>query len=216
MKREGQSGNDYGQTAIDTLVSLMTGKEFGGRFAVVMAGYPEEMSQFLDANPGLRSRFPRSNLIHLEDYSEDELILIAEKFAQDNDYVLTEEAKIQLRKRLEKERVDETFGNARTVHNLILDAIFHKGAKAVEQQTIFDYTFLDKDDFVTEEAENTATSKFLLEQLIGLDKVKEEVRKLISFVKVQQARREHGLPVLPLQAAFRIYGKSRNRENNCC
>lgn len=199
LKREGQTGNDYGQTAIDTLVSLMTGKEFGGRFAVVMAGYPEEMSQFLDANPGLRSRFPRSNLIHLEDYSEDELIVIAEKFAQENDYVLTDEAKVQLRKRLEKERVDETFGNARTVHNLILDAIFHKGAKAGEQQTIFDYTLLDKDDFVTEETEKTATSKLSLEQLIGLDEVKEEVRKLISFVKIQQARREHGLPVLPLQ-----------------
>ena len=58
LKREGQSGNDYGQTVIDTLVSLMTGKEYGGKFAVILAGYPDEMRQFLDANPGLRSRFP--------------------------------------------------------------------------------------------------------------------------------------------------------------
>ncbi|MCM2532522.1 ATP-binding protein [Neobacillus pocheonensis] len=36
LKREGQTGNDYGQTAIDTLVSLMTGKEFGGKFACIM------------------------------------------------------------------------------------------------------------------------------------------------------------------------------------
>lgn len=53
LKRAGQSGNDYGQTAIDTLVSLMTSKEYGGKFSVIMAGYPEEMRQFLDANPGL-------------------------------------------------------------------------------------------------------------------------------------------------------------------
>ncbi|MEH7747507.1 AAA family ATPase [Neobacillus drentensis] len=50
LKREGQTGNDYGQAAIDTLVSLMTGSEYGGRFAVIMAGYPEEMRTFLDAN----------------------------------------------------------------------------------------------------------------------------------------------------------------------
>ena len=58
LKREGQSGNDYGQTAIDTLVSLMTSKEYEGKFAVILAGYPEEMRSFLMANPGLRSRFP--------------------------------------------------------------------------------------------------------------------------------------------------------------
>lgn len=199
LKREGQTGNDYGQTAIDTLVSLMTGKEFGGKFAVVLAGYPEEMRQFLDANPGLRSRFPRSNLIELEDYSEDELILIAEKFAQENDYVLTVDAKSELRKRLEKERVDETFGNARTVRNLILDAIFQKGAKTAGQQTILDYTLLEKEDFGNGEEENSTHSHIALDKLIGLDEVKEEVKRLISFVKIQQMRREHNLPVLPLQ-----------------
>ncbi|MGG0719679.1 AAA family ATPase [Robertmurraya massiliosenegalensis] len=199
LKRDGQTGNDYGQTAIDTLVSLMTGKEFGGRFAVVLAGYPEEMRQFLDANPGLRSRFPRSNLIHLEDYSEDELILIADKFAKENDYVLTHNAKSQLRKRLEKERVDDTFGNARTVRNLILDAIFQKGAKTKGQQTILDYTLLEKEDFDNDEEEDSIRSNIALDDLIGLDEVKEEVKRLISFVKIQQIRRENNLPILPLQ-----------------
>lgn len=129
LKREGQAGNDYGQTAIDTLVSLMTGQEYGGRFAVILAGYPEEMRSFLDANPGLRSRFPQSNLLHLPNYSNEELVMIAEKIADENDYVLTEDAKIEIQHRLEKERVDDTFGNARTVRNIVLDAIFKKGSK---------------------------------------------------------------------------------------
>ena len=89
LKREGQSGNDYGQTAIDTLVSLMTGHEYGGKFAVILAGYPDEMRQFLEANPGLRSRFPMSNYISLPDYSNEELIAIGEQLASDNDYILT-------------------------------------------------------------------------------------------------------------------------------
>lgn len=199
LKREGQTGSDYGQTAIDTLVSLMTGKEFGGKFAVVLAGYPDEMRQFLDANPGLRSRFPRSNLIHLEDYTDDELLLIAEQFAHDNDYVLTEEAKIQLRKCLEKERVDDTFGNARTVRNLVLDAIFKKGSRLPGNENILDYSLLEKDDFEVEDDTADVSSSERLDELIGLTEVKDEVRRLISFVRMQQIRRENNLPVLPLQ-----------------
>lgn len=199
LKREGQTGNDYGQTAIDTLVSLMTGSEFEGKFAVVLAGYPDEMRSFLDANPGLRSRFPQSNFIELEDYSDNELILIAEIFAKENDYLLTDEAKIELRKRLEKERVDDTFGNARTVRNIVLDAIFKKGSQAGSNRSILDYTVLEKDDFAIEEEMSEESSIEKLDALIGLEEVKEEVKRLISFVKMQQIRRDNMLPVLPLQ-----------------
>ena len=93
LKREDQSGSDYGQTAIDTLVSIMTSKEYGGKFSVILAGYPEEMRQFLHANTGLRSRFPQSNIIELPDYSIDELIQIADKIALENEYLLTAGAK---------------------------------------------------------------------------------------------------------------------------
>lgn len=199
LKREGQTGNDYGQTAIDTLVSLMTSLDYEGKFAVVLAGYPDEMRQFLDANPGLRSRFPGSNIIQLDDYSDDELLLIAEQFAYDNDYVLTEEAKVQLRKRLEKERVDDTFGNARTVRNIVLDAIFKKGSNMNSEHNILDYTLLEKDDFAIEEEDDTRPAVDKLDELIGLEEVKEEVKRLVSFVKMQQLRRERNLPVLPLQ-----------------
>lgn len=199
LKREGQTGNDYGQTAIDTLVSLMTSADYGGKFAVILAGYPEEMRQFLDANPGLRSRFPQPNLIHLSDYSNDELMQIAEQAARDNDFAMTEEAKVELKDRIEKERVDETFGNARTVRNLILEAIFKKGARQVDETDFSAYTLLEKEDF--ESAPPITTDKPLdrLEALVGLDKVKSEVTTLISFVKMQQLRKEKGLPGVPVQ-----------------
>lgn len=199
LKREGQTGSDYGQTAIDTLVSLMTGTEYGGKFAVIMAGYPEEMRQFLDSNPGLRSRFPESNFIALPDYTNEELLCIAEKLAADNDYVLTEGAKIELGKRIEKERVDDTFGNARTVRNIVLDAIFKRGSQSKNNQNIMAYTLLEKEDFESEDEEHQMDPHVELDQLIGLETVKAEVKNLVSFVKMLQIRREKGLPVVPIQ-----------------
>lgn len=199
LKREGQTGSDYGQTAIDTLVSLMTGTEYGGKFAVIMAGYPEEMRQFLDSNPGLRSRFPESNFIALPDYSNEELLQIAEKLAGDNDYVLTEGAKQELGKRIEKERVDDTFGNARTVRNIVLDAIFKKGSQSKSDQNVMAYTLLEKEDFESEEEVKQMDPQEQLDQLIGLETVKAEVKNLVSFVKIQQIRREKELPVVPIQ-----------------
>lgn len=199
LKREGQTGNDYGQTAIDTLVSLMTGKEYGGKFAVILAGYPEEMRQFLDANPGLRSRFPQSNLFHLPDYSNDELLRIAELAAQDNDYAMTEGAKLELRDRIENERVDDTFGNARTVRNLVLEAIFKKGSRQTEQDDFSTYTLLEKEDFESPSNQSAERPLDRLNALVGLDTVKSEVTSLISFVRMQQLRKNNGLPAVPIQ-----------------
>ncbi|WP_462413461.1 AAA family ATPase [Neobacillus sp. Marseille-QA0830] len=199
LKREGQTGNDYGQAAIDTLVSLMTGKEYGGKFAVILAGYPEEMRSFLDANPGLRSRFPQSNLIHLPNYSNEELILIAEKAAAENDYFLTDAAKKELVHRIEQERVDETFGNARTVRNIVLDAIFKKGSDHQDEDDILKFMVLDHDDFVQELEKKEMSPHEQLDRLIGLESLKAEMRSLFSFVKMQQFRRNKGLPAVPIQ-----------------
>jgi SpoVK/Ycf46/Vps4 family AAA+-type ATPase len=200
LKREGQSGNDYGQTAVDTLVSLMTGKEYGGKFAVILAGYPDEMRIFLDANPGLRSRFPQSNLIHLHNYSNEELLSIADKIASENDYILTEEAKIEINHRLEQERVDDTFGNARSVRNIVLDAIFKKGSEhPISNEDILTYTLLDKKDFGVEKDEHRESPFEKLERLIGLTELKGELETLVSFVKMQQFRKEKKLPTVPIQ-----------------
>jgi SpoVK/Ycf46/Vps4 family AAA+-type ATPase len=200
LKREGQSGNDYGQAAIDTLVSLMTGSEYGGKFAVILAGYPEEMRTFIDSNPGLRSRFPQSNAIHLPNYSNDELIRIAEMVASGNDYILTEEAKIEINHRLDLERVDDTFGNARTVHNIVLEAIFKKGANnRAKEEDILAYMLLNMEDFRVDLVESAVSPHERLNSLIGLSSLKKEVKSLISFVKMQQYRRKKGLPTVPIQ-----------------
>ncbi len=202
LKREDSSGSDYGQTAIDTLVSAMTNSEYAGKFAVILAGYPEEMRQFLWANPGLRSRFPESNHIHLRDYSVDELIQIAEHVALDNDFTFSEEALVELQKRIEKEQVDASFGNARTVKNIVLDAIFQKGSLIHLNEPLHneDFTMIKQADVQVDKQDEEKTNGIeQLNSLVGLDEIKKEVMSLVSFVKVQQIRREKNLPAVPLQ-----------------
>ncbi|MFC0524993.1 AAA family ATPase [Pontibacillus salicampi] len=203
LKREGQTGNDYGQAVIDTLVSAMTSKEYGDKFAVIMAGYPEEMRQFLWSNPGLRSRFPEQNHITLPNYTMDELIYIGEMTALENDYFFTYEALARLESAIDKRKVDESFGNARSVKNIVLQTIFHKGAHASYHNEVnwLDYMRLESEHFsevLDGEKDNVAPLEEL-EALIGLQPVKEEVKKLSSFVRMQQDRREQGLPTVPIQ-----------------
>ncbi|WP_053219552.1 AAA family ATPase [Virgibacillus senegalensis] len=202
LKREGQSGSDYGQAVIDTLVSSMTSKEYADRFAVILAGYPEEMRQFLWANPGLRSRFPEPNHITLPDFKTDELLQIAEKTALSNDYFFTEKALRKLEGLIDQTRVDETFGNARTVRDLVLKAIFQKGA--FEQRTSvenwLDHMRIDTKDLedLNDHSDDQHPMQ-RLDNLIGLENVKEEVKKLSSFVRMQQQRKQHGMPTVPIQ-----------------
>ncbi|QHE52312.1 AAA family ATPase [Pontibacillus sp. HMF3514] len=204
LKREGQSGNDYGQAAIDTLVSAMTSKEYGDKFAVILAGYPEEMRQFLWANPGLRSRFPEQNHMTLPNYNLDELVYIGETTALENDYFLTEKSLAKLETAIEKQQVDDTFGNARTVRNIILQTIFQKGATESgdpSETGLLDFMRIEGDDFdpLFDQDKEEESPIHKLERLIGLQPVKDEVKKLSSFVRLQQRRKEEGLPSVPIQ-----------------
>lgn len=201
LKRPDSSGSDYGQVAIDTLVSAMTSGEYAGRFVVMLAGYPEEMRHFLYANPGLNSRFPETGHFLLPDYEADELVQIAEEVAVRNDFVLTEAAKITLRERIEKAKVDETFGNARAVTNLVLDAIFAKGRATDGKELKWDdFTIIQPEDvraFESPRKEGNADDQ--LQALIGLGQVKLELKKIAAYVTVQQERAARGLPKSPIE-----------------
>ncbi|WP_148629685.1 AAA family ATPase [Bacillus sp. E214] len=201
LKREGQQGTDYGQTVIDTLISLMDSAEYSGRFAVILAGYPEEMRQFLDSNPGLRSRFPNFNYMELPDYSLDEMIEIAIHTAEKNHYFIAPDAIPSLKKRIEYEMVDQTFGNARTVKSIVMDAIFHKGSTGERQanESFLNYLLLQEEDFSSQFPVSTGNPQAELKNLVGLDMIKEEIHKLSAFVKIQQSRRQAGVKTVPVQ-----------------
>ncbi|WP_079709549.1 AAA family ATPase [Paraliobacillus ryukyuensis] len=202
LKRQEQQGNDYGQAVIDTLVSAMTSSEYEGKFAVILAGYPEEMRQFLWSNPGLRSRFPDQNFISLPDFQINELLHIAENTALSNDYFFTTEARRHFETLIDQAKVDETFGNARTVRDLVLKAIFNKGAAETidVNDNWIEHMRIDKEDldFIDNQSDGDDPME-QLDDLIGLSNVKQEVKKLSSFVKVQQQRKQQGYPAVPIQ-----------------
>ncbi|PWU68766.1 AAA family ATPase [Gracilibacillus dipsosauri] len=202
LKRADQTGNDYGQAVIDTLVSSMTAKEYANKFAVIIAGYPEEMNQFLWSNPGLRSRFPEGNFIELPDYTDNELVKIAEETALQNDYFFTVDALRAFEGLIENSRVDESFGNARTVRDLVLKVIFYMGAtqNMPDKENWIEHMRITAHDINRlDEQRNSEDPMKQLDQLIGLNHVKEEVKKLSAFVKVQQKRKAMDLPNVPIQ-----------------
>ncbi|TVP84286.1 MAG: AAA family ATPase [Alkalicoccus sp.] len=201
LHKSGGEGSDYGQTVIDTLISAMTSGKYAGGFAVILAGYPVEMREFLNSNPGLRSRFPSSNFIDLPDYTLEELIEIGEKTALDQDFTLAHDVYPILKMRIEKEQVDESFGNARTVKQLIQEAVFRQGAEAAQRKDFSEPQMTMLSGKFFEEAEtDTETDPLLeLDDLVGLDKVKHEVKQLASFVEVQQKREKEGYPGVPVQ-----------------
>lgn len=108
--------NDFGSEAIATLLKRM--EDDRDRLVVVLAGYGDDIKQFINSNPGLQSRFNR--YIHFPDYSADELAEIFELNARRYDYELTAEARAALDLRLARDVAAKQrgFGNARYVRNL--------------------------------------------------------------------------------------------------
>lgn len=121
---------DFGQEAIDILNKSM--EDNRADLIVIAAGYEKEMNVFLDANPGLRSRFTK--YINFPDYTADELLIIFEYQAGKQDYHLSDEAKAYLVERFQAllDNPPENFGNARSVRNYLEEAISHQANRLLE------------------------------------------------------------------------------------
>lgn len=112
----GETQNDYGKEAVATLIKRM--EDDRDKLIVIIAGYTNEMNNFIETNPGFKSRFNR--YIEFVDYSPTQLFLIYESQCSKLEYKLTEDAKLGIMTVFEKayNNRNKYFGNGRFVRNI--------------------------------------------------------------------------------------------------
>ena len=110
-----KEGNDFGQEAIETLLKAM--EDNRDKFIVIVAGYDDLMENFINSNPGLKSRF--NKYFHFNDYNAQELLGIFKMNCNKYQYKLDEEAEkaaAEYLTELEANK-DANFANGRDVRN---------------------------------------------------------------------------------------------------
>lgn len=117
--------NDFGREAIDQIVKSM--EDHRDDTALIVAGYPDEMKEFIDSNPGLASRF--STTLTFADYSTDELLEIFRDLCTKNAYLLDETVAQTVRERIDAEPRTKGFGNGRFVRNLFEACVAHQASR---------------------------------------------------------------------------------------
>lgn len=115
------NNNDFGREAIEVIIKQMEDRR--GEFSLIVAGYPKEMSIFLDSNPGLRSRF--DNHLIFNDFTEEELVEIARIQMKKAGVTAEQEALMHLEAyfRFHANNRNQYFGNGRFVRKVIEKAI---------------------------------------------------------------------------------------------
>jgi AAA+ superfamily predicted ATPase len=128
------SDNDFGSEAINILLKRM--EDHRDDLAVVVAGYTEPMGEFINSNPGLRSRFNR--YFYFDHFKPTELLAIFELLCKKSDYVISDIVREKLHETFDilYENKDESFGNARVVRNLFELCVQNQANRLVKVKKI--------------------------------------------------------------------------------
>ncbi|MGW2525009.1 right-handed parallel beta-helix repeat-containing protein [Streptomyces sp. NPDC001617] len=138
------SGPDFGQEAVETLMKLM--EDHRDEVVVIVAGYSEQMDQFLSSNPGMASRFSRT--VEFPNYSVDELVTIVRGLCGKHYYELTDSALEALTAYFERIPKGPTFGNGRVARQLFESMINRQASRLAAHPPTADseFTRLAADD----------------------------------------------------------------------
>ena len=133
--------NDYGYEAVDTLLKAM--EDHRDDLVVIVAGYPDLMEEFLNSNPGLRSRF--NKFIRFEDYNANELTGISESLCEKSGYRASEECMRFTQNYFEQksEAHNENFANGREVRNYFEKAVSKQATRLVKNISAIDEQMLE-------------------------------------------------------------------------
>lgn len=186
--------------AIDTILKRMEDEK--ERLAVIVAGYPHNMDQFINSNPGLSRRFATE--IIFEDYQPEELLTILKQRVSKINCTLTRDVEsrlLQVFTGLYDNR-DENFGNAGLVENLFnqMDGlrsgrVFKDNLDAIHEP----FQIADiPSDYQHQSSPQDSSLESLLQELdamIGLNSVKEAIREIVNSQLANERLRAAGIPV---------------------
>ena len=110
-----ENERDYGQEAIEILLQVMENNR--DDLVVILAGYKDKMDKFFESNPGFRSRI--AHHIEFPDYSNNELLEIAEVMVASMNYKFNEESKRAMAEYIKIRKKQPHFANARSIRNAI-------------------------------------------------------------------------------------------------
>ncbi len=217
LARAKDDPKDFGKEVIETVIKEMS--DGAGDIAIMVAGYPKEMDNFLDSNPGLRSRF--NYYFVFDDYLPDELMEIAKYAAKKRSVEFNKEALIAVESIVQEayRNRDSSFGNARFVYSIVDEAKMNMGLRLMEK----DIKKISKKDLMNitlEDIENLkkvakvrnpnikmderllADSLQELNSYVGLQNVKTEINDIVKLVRYY---RETGKDVLNRFALHTVF-----------
>lgn len=118
---------DFGKEAIEILLKSM--EDCRSDLIVIVAGYPKLMTEFIESNPGLRSRF--NKFIVFDDYSPEELLQIFRYICLKASYQITAQAEEYALSVFEENFNSKDFANARGVRNFFEHAVYNQANRLV-------------------------------------------------------------------------------------
>lgn len=200
------NARDFGREAIETLLKRM--EDSRDRLIVIVGGYTTEMKHFIDANPGLQSRFTR--YFFFDDYKPEQLCTIFSEICVSRKFTLGQDARDKLLRYthfLYKSRT-KSFGNARAMRNLFEEVIRLQASRLAMLSQITDaelttvteadITEAVKDEFADAKQETIEDVLKELNELTGLSNVKKDVATLVNYIKIEKLRRDKGMTSNPV------------------
>ena len=163
--------NSYGREAINTFVNYMDKADIRDSTIIIFAGYKEEMKQFIDSNPGLKSRI--GFYFDFPDYTTDELIEIAKIQASNCDFILEQGYLDKLRETIEKSRNAKDFGNGRFVRNIFEKSVLQQSRRLAKNRNRVENSAFTKEELITITAEDFNTK--------GIDL--SSAKKAVGFIR---------------------------------
>jgi len=161
-----ENERDYGQESIEILLQIMESQRED--LVVILAGYADRMEKFFQSNPGFRSRI--AHHIDFPDYSEGELLTIAEMMLERQNYRFSPEARAAFEKYITVRRTQPLFSNARSIRNALDRVRLRQANRLVSRLD----RVLTSDDVMSIEASDVLASRVFAK---GMNKgMNEEVK----------------------------------------